>query len=100
VTVLGDLLHLIGRYGYLVVFFGVMLESVGEPLPGETILIAAGPPVHRGVLDFGDTLFLGSFGAVVGDQIGYWIGRFGGEPVVVKGVQGRGCAGNSRVGRT
>jgi membrane protein DedA with SNARE-associated domain len=84
VTVLGDLLDLIGRYGYLVVLFGVMLESVGVPLPGETILIAAGALVHRGVLDFGDTLFLGIFGAVVGDQIGYWIGRFGGRPFVLR----------------
>jgi membrane protein DedA with SNARE-associated domain len=84
VRVLGDLLHLIGRYGYLVVFFGVMLESVGVPLPGETILIAAGALVHRGVLDFGDTLFLGIFGAVVGDQIGYWIGRFGGRPFLLR----------------
>jgi len=84
VTVLGELLHLIGRYGYLMVFFGVMLESVGVPLPGETILIAAGALVHRGVLDFGDTLFLGIFGAVVGDQIGYWIGRFGGRPFVLR----------------
>jgi membrane protein DedA with SNARE-associated domain len=42
VTVLGELLHLIGRYGYLTVFFGVMLESAGVPLPGETVLIAAG----------------------------------------------------------
>ena len=83
-TVLGDLLHLIGRYGYLVVFFGVMLESVGVPLPGETILIAAGALVHRGLLDFGDTLFFGIFGAVVGSQIGYWVGRFGGRPFVVR----------------
>jgi len=66
------------------VFFGVMLESVGVPLPGETILIAAGALVHRGALDFGDTLFLGIFGAVVGDQIGYWIGRFGGRPFVLR----------------
>jgi membrane protein DedA with SNARE-associated domain len=44
--VLGDLLHLIGRYGYLVVFFGVMLESTGVPVPGETVLIAAGALVH------------------------------------------------------
>jgi membrane protein DedA with SNARE-associated domain len=84
VTVLGDLLHLIGRYGYLVVFFGVMLESVGVPLPGETILIAAGALVHRGVLDLGDTLFFGILGAVVGGQIGYWVGRFGGRPFVLR----------------
>jgi membrane protein DedA with SNARE-associated domain len=81
---LGNLLHLIGRYGYLMVFFGVMLEGAGLPLPGETVLIAAGALVHRGVLDFGDTLLFGIFGAGVGSQIGYWVGRFGGRPFVVR----------------
>ncbi len=81
---MADLLHLIGRYGYLVVFFGVMLEGAGMPLPGETVLIAAGALVHRGVLDFGDTLFFGILGAVVGNQIGYWVGRFGGRPFVLR----------------
>jgi membrane protein DedA with SNARE-associated domain len=81
---LADLLHLIGRYGYLVVFFGVMLEGAGMPLPGETVLITAGALVHRGVLDFGDTLLFGILGAVVGDQIGYWVGRFGGRPFVLR----------------
>jgi membrane protein DedA with SNARE-associated domain len=82
--VLGDLLHLIGRYGYLVVFFGVMLESAGVPLPGETVLIAAGALVHRGILDPADVLFFGIFGAITGDQIGYWIGRRGGRPFVLR----------------
>jgi membrane protein DedA with SNARE-associated domain len=81
---LGDLLHLIGRYGYLVVFFGVMLESAGVPLPGEAVLIAAGALVHRGVLDFGNTLVIGVLGAVIGDQIGYWAGRFGGRPFMLR----------------
>jgi membrane protein DedA with SNARE-associated domain len=82
--VLGDLLHLIGRYGYLVVFFGVMLESTGVPVPGETVLIAAGALVHKGVLDLGDALFFGILGAVIGDQIGYWVGRFGGRPFLLR----------------
>jgi membrane protein DedA with SNARE-associated domain len=84
VTVLGDLLHLIGQYGYLAIFFGVALESAGVPLPGETVLIVAGALVHRGVLDPEDTLFFGVLGAVVGDQIGYWVGRFGGRPFVLR----------------
>ena len=83
-TVLGDLLHLIGRYGYLAVFCGVSLEGAGVPLPGETVLIAAGALVHRGVLDLEDTLFFGILGAVVGGQIGYWVGRFGGRPFVLR----------------
>ena len=81
---MGYLLHLIGRYGYLVVFFGVMLESAGVLLPGEAILIAAGALVHRGILDLGDTLFFAILGAVIGDQIGYWAGRFGGRPFVLR----------------
>jgi undecaprenyl-diphosphatase len=84
VTVLDELLHLNGRYGYLTVFFGVMLESAGVPLPGETVLIAAGALVHKGVLDFKDTLFFGILGAVTGDQIGYWVGRFGGRPFLLR----------------
>src|SRR5919107_1928894 len=77
-------LSLIGQYGYLVVFFGVMIESIGVPLPGETILIASGVMVHRGYLDLGDAVVFGMLGAVVGDQIGYWAGREGGRPFVLR----------------
>lgn len=79
-----QILSLIGRYGYLIVFFGVMLESIGVPLPGETILIAAGVMVQRGHLDPGDAVAFGVLGAVVGDQIGYWVGREGGRPFVLR----------------
>jgi membrane-associated phospholipid phosphatase len=49
---------LIGHYGYLAVFFGVMLESTGVPLPGETILIASGVLAQRGHIDVGDVIVL------------------------------------------
>jgi membrane protein DedA with SNARE-associated domain/membrane-associated phospholipid phosphatase len=78
------ILALIEHYGYLVVLFGVMLESTGVPLPGETILLAAGVLVQRGHLDLGDTIAFGILGAVVGDQIGYWVGREGGRPFVLR----------------
>jgi hypothetical protein len=74
---LDQILSLIGQYGYLVVFFGVMLESVGVPLPGETILIAAGFLVHQGILDPGDAIASGILGTIVGNQIGYWVGLKG-----------------------
>ena len=79
-----QVLSLIGHYGYLVVFFGVMLESTGVPLPGETILIAAGILAQRGHLDVGDAIVFGILGAVIGDQIGYWAGREGGRPFVLR----------------
>jgi membrane protein DedA with SNARE-associated domain/membrane-associated phospholipid phosphatase len=62
----------------------VMLESTGVPLPGETILLAAGVLVQRGHLDLGYTIAFGIAGAVLGDQIGYWVGREGGRPFVLK----------------
>src|ERR687898_696479 len=78
------ILSLIEHYGYLVVLFGVMLESTGVPLPGETILLAAGVLVQRGHLELGDTIAFGILGAVLGDQIGYWVGREGGRPFVLR----------------
>lgn len=72
-----QILSLIGQYGYLIIFFGVMLESVGVPLPGETILITAGYLVHQGTLDPGDAIASGILGTIVGNQIGYWVGREG-----------------------
>lgn len=79
-----QILSLIGQYGYLVVFFGVMLESVGIPLPGETILIAAGLLVHQGSLDPGETIVFGILGTTIGNQLGYWVGRQGGHPFVLQ----------------
>jgi membrane protein DedA with SNARE-associated domain/membrane-associated phospholipid phosphatase/putative flippase GtrA len=78
------ILSLIEHYGYLLILFGVMLESTGVPLPGETILIASGILVQRGHLDLGDVIFFGILGAVLGDQIGYWIGREGGRPFILR----------------
>jgi membrane protein DedA with SNARE-associated domain/membrane-associated phospholipid phosphatase len=79
-----QVLSLIEHYGYLVVFFGVLLESTGVPLPGETILLAAGFLAQRGHIDVGDAIVFGILGAVVGDQIGYWAGREGGRPFVLR----------------
>src|SRR5215203_879057 len=79
-----SILHLISQYGYLIVFFGVMAESTGVPLPGETILISAGILAQRGGLDLGDAIFFGILGAIVGDQIGYWVGHEGGRPFILR----------------
>jgi membrane protein DedA with SNARE-associated domain len=65
------MLSLIERYGYLIVFLGVMLEGVGIPLPGETVLIAAGALAHRGSLTLWETMAFGGLGAVMGGQVMY-----------------------------
>jgi membrane protein DedA with SNARE-associated domain/membrane-associated phospholipid phosphatase len=81
---LDSIIHLVSQYGYLIVLFGVMAESTGVPLPGETILLSAGILAQRGSLDVGDVIFFGILGAVVGDQIGYWAGREGGRPFILR----------------
>lgn len=56
----------------------MLLESAGVPIPGETILIASGALAQQGHLDLGDVMLFGILGVVLGDQIGYWVGREGG----------------------
>jgi membrane protein DedA with SNARE-associated domain/membrane-associated phospholipid phosphatase len=78
------ILTLISHYGYLVILFGVMAESTGVPLPGETILLASGVLVQQGHLELGDAIVFGILGAIIGDQIGYWVGREAGRPFVLR----------------
>ena len=56
-----------------------MLESSGVPLPGETALIAAAVFASRGNLNIAQVIAVAAAAAIVGDNIGYWIGRTGGR---------------------
>jgi membrane protein DedA with SNARE-associated domain len=67
---------LITKFGYLAVAAIVGLESVGLPLPGEATLIAAA--VYAGTtqrLNIWLVIACASLGAIVGDNLGFWIGR-------------------------
>jgi len=71
--------HLITSYGYWAVFALVGLESLGIPLPGETALIIAGAyagSTHN--LSPWAIFAVASAGAILGDNIGFWIGGTGG----------------------
>lgn len=72
------------EYGYWAVFVGILLENLGLPLPGETITIAGGFLAGSGELDY--WLVLGSAigGASLGGNFGYWIGRYGGWPLLLR----------------
>jgi membrane protein DedA with SNARE-associated domain len=69
------LLSYFQQYGYWVVFFGVMLENAGVPVPGETILLAAGFFAASGRFNIALVMSTASLGAVLGDNAGYFIGR-------------------------
>jgi membrane protein DedA with SNARE-associated domain len=72
------------QYGYWAVFVGIALENTGVPLPGETITVVAGFLAGRGELNYWIILASAICGAVAGDNFGYWIGKVGGWPFLLK----------------
>jgi membrane protein DedA with SNARE-associated domain len=74
-----DLQHFLSTYGYWAVFFFVAIESTGIPFPGETMLllaaIDAGITHHLSILL---VIVAAASGAILGDNIGFWVGREGG----------------------
>src|SRR5215212_1916862 len=83
-SAMDKILSLIEHFGYLFIFFGVMLGCSGIPFPSATILLATGILVQQGHLDVGDAIVFGILGAIIGNQIGYWAGRRGGRSFVLK----------------
>jgi membrane protein DedA with SNARE-associated domain len=71
--------HLISTAGYPLLFLIVMGESSGLPIPGETGLIAAAVLASQGKLQIAAVIPLAAAAAIVGDNIGYLIGRKGGR---------------------
>jgi membrane protein DedA with SNARE-associated domain len=72
------------EYGYWAVFVPVLLETAGLPLPGETSLLFAGVASSTGRIDVFWVIVVGSAAAIIGDNIGYAIGRFGGRKLVMR----------------
>jgi membrane protein DedA with SNARE-associated domain len=67
-------------HGLALLFVVIMLESFGIPLPGETALIAFGVLASQGHHSIVWVIVLAAAGAIVGDNLGYWlIGRLGGR---------------------
>jgi hypothetical protein len=70
-----DLNELITHWGYAGIFVVVILGNIGLPVPEETVLAVAGYLVWSGRLHLLPVLLVGLASAVVGDNVGYWLGR-------------------------
>ena len=82
---LATLQNALNSYGYVAVALFVMIESSGIPFPGETMLLLASfyaAVSHQ--LQIPLVIACAAFGAIVGDNIGYYIGRTGGRAFVVR----------------
>jgi membrane protein DedA with SNARE-associated domain len=69
----------VSHTGYLVLLLLVMAESGGVPVPGETALITGGILASRGKLQIELVIVVAASAAIIGDNLGYQIGRKGGR---------------------
>ncbi len=69
-------------WSYLIIGLGIMIENAGVPIPGETMMIAASILSSTGRLDPYIVMVSGATGAIIGDNIGYWVGRIGGRKIL------------------
>lgn len=75
--------------GYWIAFFSALLETtagVGLIFPGSTIILFMGALSARGYFDLGDLLWFAIIGAILGDQINYYIGKKYGRKILKKGL--------------
>lgn len=79
ITTLASLTDTVRTAGYPAMFLLIAAESSGVPVPGETALIAAGVLASQGQMAIELVIPLAALAAIVGDNIGYMIGRQGGR---------------------
>ena len=84
-----DLVVRLGDWSYLIIFAAAMLECAafaGLLVPGESLVLASGFLAHQGILQRDLVMVAAGFGAVAGDNIGYWLGaRLGREWLLKRG---------------
>jgi membrane protein DedA with SNARE-associated domain len=73
------LYDLFTRYGYAAVFGGVFLENTGLPVPGETMLLAGAAMAQYGLLSLPRVIVTAIAAAILGDNLGFLIGRWCGR---------------------
>ncbi|MBI3014260.1 MAG: DedA family protein [Candidatus Tectomicrobia bacterium] len=67
------------RHGYWILFGAILLDNAGLPLPGELFLMTFGALARMGQVDPVSGLLVAWLAALIGDSIGYWMGRLGGH---------------------
>lgn len=82
--VFAALAPILDSYGYLAVGGLLFLEDFGVPAPGEAILIAAAVYAGAGQLNIALVVLIGLLAAVLGDNVGFAIGHFGGRALVLR----------------
>jgi membrane-associated protein len=79
-----QILAAFSQYGSPVLFVVVLIASIGLPLPVTLLLIVTGSLISQGVMGVWTAIVLAGSASVLGDQIGYAIGRWGGPALVLR----------------
>ncbi|MGI8558308.1 MAG: DedA family protein [Solirubrobacteraceae bacterium] len=79
---LAALIDVAQNLGYPVLFLLVGAESMGVPVPGETALIVGGIAANQGRLSIAAVIAVAAAAAIIGDNVGFWIGRRGGRALL------------------
>jgi membrane protein DedA with SNARE-associated domain len=87
-----QLLGALSQYGLPALFGVIAIAAAGIPLPISMMLVAAGSFVELGEMKLWQVIFVASAGAVLGDQIGYALGRWGGHRLVGRFTRRRNSA--------
>lgn len=80
-AMLQDLLQ---QWGYGVIFLAMLLENAGVPLPGETVTLLGGYAAGSGQLNVLGVMAAAASGAMLGDNVGYWVGRRAGWGLILR----------------
>jgi membrane-associated protein len=72
------------EYGYLVIFLGAALDNFGLPASGDIVMFAGGFFANGGRAILPLVMILGFVGATISDNALYWVGRFGGRPLITR----------------
>ena len=78
------IINIISSAGYLGIFFLMLLESACIPIPSEVIMPFSGYLVFTGRFMIWQVVFWGALGNLVGSALAYWVGLYGGRPLVEK----------------
>jgi membrane protein DedA with SNARE-associated domain len=74
-----DTLRFLQNHGYLTIFFGLLLEYLGLPIPGELILLFFGAFVYWGKLELWVAISVGLAAVLLGNHFWFFAGRRGGR---------------------
>ncbi len=80
--IVGLIYSLFSRFGYGAIFFGVMLDNAGFPMPGELVLLFAGSLVAHGDFSTAPTVVIAALGAFLGDSGWYFAGRLNSKRLI------------------